>query len=72
MRTSPIQSAERSVLMTSREFADSVGMRMDKLYILWAEGRGPEKTRRGKHIFITREETERWKSIQDRSRNEAS
>lgn len=57
--------------MTSREFADSVGICMDKLYMLWAQGRGPEKTRRGKHIFIAREEAERWRSMQDRSFEEA-
>jgi hypothetical protein len=44
-----------SDLLTPREFAEFAGIRFDRLYILWAQGRGPERVRQGKHVYISRE-----------------
>jgi len=61
-----------SDLMTPREFAELAGMRLDLLYTLWAQGRGPERTRRGKHVYIARDEATRWMQAQKRLLEEAS
>lgn len=58
--------------MTPREFAEFAGVRLDRVYTLWAQGRGPERTRLGKHVYIARDEAKRWKRAQERFQEEAS
>lgn len=56
---------ELPLLLTPREFAEHVGMRLEWLHLLWAQGRGPERARRGKHVYVTRDEAERWLRVRD-------
>jgi hypothetical protein len=57
--------AEMPFLMTAREFSEYARIRFEAVYTLWAQGRGPEKTRRGKHVYITRDDADRWLLDQD-------
>ncbi len=48
---------------TPREFAKAYGVPIRRLYRLWADGTGPERTRIGKRkIIITRPAGEKWLS----------
>ena len=47
-------------LLTSRETAKAASLTLEQLRMLWAQGRGPEKARRGRFIYVAKSELERW------------
>lgn len=61
----PVSSAEPPWLLTAREAAKAASLTIDQLRLLWAQGRGPERCRRGRLAYVDKQELERWMKVRD-------
>lgn len=56
-----------SPLFTTKEFTEYARISMSTLYMLWAQGRGPDRTRVGKRIFIAKDTAAEWLKEQEQA-----